>query len=1249
METLDNFIQKHDIHMRSKGNAVCQNCDIDVKAANEPNSYTALVQSENNYRKTYKITLAIKNDCWSASCTCPACIDDIDHCKHIIGVAMMLRINSILKKESKTNKADVVEKQKSIKGIPNIIRVNEINATTWESFCANNTDRNKANEYLSNYNNKIIAVSKNEIKWEFDADWRSRGETYYATLNLNRDDTKNHHCNCQQHASGKFCPHITAMVMHLGNQYLTLLQTVLDYESLINKDSKRYGFSGDEPDLEDFFELNLKGDRYSGYSLTLLPKDKKLQPISEFVKLEYIKPTKNFRNLNFTQKTIQKEETFLIYVWQTKVAKFPYFNITPILCKFNKSGTISKRFEYVLDRDFSLVRLNKMGISSEEIENLGYLIGINEILYNIDSANAQDEFELFRQRFSKFFSKIKNSKNYIDEKDNFDIEKAQPIILSNDRAELNLIVEKEGDCFFTVKPQFIVNKVPLKDVKNQVFFVLSQNTMYLLNPMDTNYNKAFERHPFIKWHLNQYENIYNTYLFPAQEHVTVYLDKTFNQKPIETLVEDKIETKVYLNESESNLIITPTFNYVYDTVEKEIDFNSGKYILVTEGSNTKQFQRNLEFEKEHYEFVKTLHPLFLEQDDASFFVLPNNEVLNQNWLLKFYETLNDKNIEVQGNKNLTKFNYNANKPKITITAGSGTDWFDIKVEVKFGNQILSINDLRTSIINKQQYVKLNDGSIGIIPDEWLSKYKGLFNVGKLNKNGGIDVNAFQASALDDISEEITNNENIIKFQNKIASLKNAKEFTDDKAPKNLKADLRDYQLQGYNWLNYLQSINWGGCLADDMGLGKTLQMLAFIQNQVNKNKKFCALVVMPTSLIFNWENEINKFTTGVKYHKHVGSNRNDKKINFRKFNLTITTYGLCRIDTELLKETHFDVIVLDESQAIKNHTSQIAKSVKTLNAKNKFVMTGTPIENSTLDLYSQMDFVNPGMLGSAEYFKQTYAYQIDKNQDVNSALQLKKIIYPFILNRKKQQVAKDLPEKTEIILYCEMATDQRRVYEHYKEKIRNDLIKKIDSIGLAKAGMDVLQGLLKLRQICNSTKLLQDADYSRVSSVKTDLLIENIEELVSENHKVLVFSFFSSMLDILEEDLKKHKIKTVKITGEVTNRQDLVNEFQTNENVKVFLISLKAGGFGLNLTEADYVFLFDPWWNPAAEQQAIDRTHRIGQTKNVFAYKLICKDTIEEKILALQAKKKAVSDDIINIDNAVLKQLKKDDIINLFS
>ncbi len=442
----------------------------------------------------------------------------------------------------------------------------------------------------------------------------------------------------------------------------------------------------------------------------------------------------------------------------------------------------------------------------------------------------------------------------------------------------------------------------------------------------------------------------------------------------------------------------------------------------------------------------------------------------------------------------------------------------------------------------------------------------------------------------------------------------------------------------------------GGCLADDMGLGKTIQAICFLANQAEKYPDAKHIIVCPSSLIYNWQQELEKFAPSINSIVYHGNQRRAEQLQEENIRVIITTYGTLRADMENLLAQSYGVAIIDESHNIKNPSAQITKAVSLIQATICMALSGTPVVNNTFDLYSQLNVVLPGMFGSREFFKREYADAIDRFGDEEKIQALQKLTAPFILRRTKEQVAADLPEKTETVLWCDMPSPQRELYENIKEQIRSSLFLDIKTQGFAKSKLAVIQGILKLRQICNSPLLLPEDERTCHDSVKTDVLLDELKNILPK-HKALVFSQFSTMLDLLAAECDKQGIAYFHFDGQTpaAKRAEMVNAFQQEDNkTHLFLISLKAGNAGLTLTAADYVFLFDPWWNTAVQQQAIDRTHRIGQTKNVFAYKMICKDTIEEKIIRLQQKKKQLAEDLVSADEGFVKALNEEDIAYLF-
>jgi non-specific serine/threonine protein kinase len=613
------------------------------------------------------------------------------------------------------------------------------------------------------------------------------------------------------------------------------------------------------------------------------------------------------------------------------------------------------------------------------------------------------------------------------------------------------------------------------------------------------------------------------------------------------------------------------------------------------------------------------------------------------------DAMKEMQVPVFGFEALHNFRFNTTKPKTSIFISSNTDWFDAKVEILFGDQKVTVAEVKHALANKQQFVQLNDGSLGILPDEWLKKYALLFRVGE-GSTDKLKLSHYHRSIIDELYELKDEDELSFELEEKYNRLREFEQIQNVTPPPQLQSILRSYQVAGFQWLNYLHHINWGGILADDMGLGKTVQALAFLQHFKTQYNRIYAMVVCPTTLIYNWENEIKKFTPSLTYTIHHGSTRTKKTEDLSKYDVIITTYGTLRSDISFFMGMKFDYVLLDESQAIKNPASKVTKAACLLSAKHRLCMSGTPLQNNTFDIYAQMNFLNPGMLGSIEFFRQEFAIPIDKLGEPDRKEHLRRLLYPFILRRTKEQVAQDLPEKQEMILWCEMQEEQRSIYDAYRNDYRDKILGAINDRGIARSQFTILQGLMKLRQICDSPAILNEDDVFENHSIKIEELAREITEDMS-NHKALIFSQFLGMLALIKQKLETLGVKYEYFDGSTSapDREKAIRNFQGNEEIRVFLISLKAGGVGLNLTAADYVYIVDPWWNPAVEQQAIDRTHRIGQTKNIFAYRMICKDTIEDKILQLQEKKKALAKDLISDEAGFVKSLTKEDVDYLFS
>ena len=614
-------------------------------------------------------------------------------------------------------------------------------------------------------------------------------------------------------------------------------------------------------------------------------------------------------------------------------------------------------------------------------------------------------------------------------------------------------------------------------------------------------------------------------------------------------------------------------------------------------------------------------------DNENFIIL--NEELAKEFVKKELLQLAGK-YSIIGTDRLRKYNIKAVKPKISGRFSYNLDYFEGEVEVEIEGDKFSIQQLLNNY-KKDEYIVLSDGTNALINREYIEKLQRIFKEEDGNK---VKVSFFDMPIVQDMIDEKS-------FENDFMGSKDFFEGINKLAEENidypkLNATLRDYQKYGYKWLKYLTDNNLGACLADDMGLGKTLQAIALL-SKVHEEKKKKSMVIMPKSLIYNWENEIKRFSPKLKVGIYYGINRDF--LSLKKVDIILTTYGTIRNDIESLLKQKFDLLILDESQNIKNINSQTTKAVLLLNSKKRVALSGTPIENNLLELYSLFRFLNPEMFGSVQEFTNDYIVPIQKYSDTSTIEELRKKIYPFLLRRVKKEVLADLPDKIEKLVYVDMNDEHRRFYEERRKYYYSLLEKNTSSQGNFDKFF-VLQAINELRHIVSSPEL----ESKKIISSKKEVLIENVIEAIENNHKVLVFVNYLSSIESICDSLKENKIKYLKMTGQTKDRQNLVDKFQNDSRYKVFVMTLKTGGVGLNLVSADTIFIYDPWWNTTVENQAIDRAYRLGQDKTVFAYKMIMRNTIEEKILKLQEIKNKLLDNLISEDNLSTKNLSKSDI-----
>lgn len=1030
-------------------------------------------------------------------------------------------------------------------------------------------------------------------------------------------------CDCHGQGS-RLCEHLTAILSEIQtNKELQLAfneEARLDYLSAQGSD---YGWTRYNIDLDDVFKITYSGGKlHAGLKISLLSlthsshqklKTSLLHPFE----LPKNSPDNRLEFILVKQKFVADRLDFLLMTAPLSTAEEIKTPLTPI--------NIFERLQYTQER-----------------EELLFYTALTTLAANPDTAESyrnilQNPFDL-----PFYFYNGESSSKTVNP------EELQPISISSYSPSLEIHVKESGDFqVLTCQIKLDNKKQAIESLQVYNGIIHAKGKLHLLNnEAEAKVLDFFGQHKNkIYIHKSQFPIFKSDFLDHLENSVSI--NYSFISPAPATLIKEQglhtlSKPTLLLSDKENHVLITPTI--FYGDIEVPV---LSKRTVFTHGPDGTIYtlDRDEAVEQQLIRTIQAEHPAFDNIPSTEFFHLHKKEFLETGWFINAFEAWREKGYTIHGFNQLKNNRYNPHRMRIKTNVQSGIDWFDIHTDISFGEQKVGLRQLQKSILNKSRFVELTDGTQGILPKEWLEKFGRYFRNGHINGES-IRTHKTNFQVIDDLfAEEVLSQEIQEELHLYKEKLANFQSISSVKVPKKLKATLRDYQKEGLNWLNFLDEFGFGGCLADDMGLGKTVQIIAYFLAQHEKGNKTTNLVIVPTSLLFNWQKELEKFAPHLRYHVLHGLNRKPSKLCLEHYDIIITTYGVLLWDIQWLKNQLFNVIVLDESQAIKNPTSQRYKAVRLLQARQRLVMTGTPVENNTFDLYAQLSFAVPGLLGSAQRFAIDYSTPIDKLQDSNRAQELQRKIHPFVLRRTKKQVARELPEKTEMIVYCEMGTEQRRVYDSYKLAFQNYL-SGLEESELHSSSLHILQGLTKLRQICNSPSLLPDDEYYGHDSAKLEELMEQVCAL-KDAHKILVFSQFVGMLEMIKDRLDQENIGYAYLTGKTKDRQKQVESFQEDDDIRVFLISLKAGGTGLNLTQAEYVFLIDPWWNPAVENQAIDRAYRIGQENKVVAIRLVTPDSIEEKILELQKRKRQLADDLIHTDSNMLKQLSRNDLIDL--
>ncbi len=824
-----------------------------------------------------------------------------------------------------------------------------------------------------------------------------------------------------------------------------------------------------------------------------------------------------------------------------------------------------------------------------------------------------------------------------------------PVKLAIVKPELKLKVLKKEPFYEINSALFVLDTlVPISELvlKNDYFIFFKQQYIYVPDPDLLRVIRFLKsNNETLLVHSSKYDAFEAQFLTPIEGYVDVeyaYIHKASPAQVAGTNLER--ECLLYLQKEGTFISLTPVVRYG----DSELPVYSRKQLYIVDAAGNRfKGNRDTVYEDRFTAAILSQHPDFEEQlHYAQYFYLHKDKFFDDSWFLSAFEAWRQAGITILGFQELGGTGINPYTAKVDIKINSGKDWFNVHVKVNFGGQVARMRQVQRAFRNKSRFVKLDDGTLGVLPDEWMNKISKYFSMAQLEKEL-LHIPKIRFSEVeshfesDVLSTEVREELTILR-----QDFLEAAAVPKVESPRGLQTVLRDYQQEGFSWLCFLDRFKFGGCLADDMGLGKTVQVIAFLLYLKEKASEHPHLIVLPTSLLFNWEDELARFAPDLRVLNYNGMPRSKKVEQLTNYDVILVSYGVLSSDIGFFRDQSFGYVFLDEAQLIKNPNSERYKTVCVLKSTNRIVMTGTPVENSTFDIYGLFSFACPGLLGNKQFFKDTYAIPIDQFEFKQRALELEEKIAPFILRRTKRQVVHDLPEKTESVIYCDMNEEQRTIYAAYEEEVRN-YINGIDSELLDQDRLHVLASLTRLRQVCNSPALLQNG-YSAANSVKIDVLLEQIMDKM-KGHKILVFSQFVGMLDLIKERLHRQQIAYSYLTGQSKNRKSIVADFQENESVRVFLISLKAGGLGLNLTGADYVYLVDPWWNPAVENQAIDRSYRIGQDKKVTAVRLICTNTIEEKIIDLKQRKQKLASNLVGTDANWFNSLSKEDLLALAS
>jgi non-specific serine/threonine protein kinase len=700
-------------------------------------------------------------------------------------------------------------------------------------------------------------------------------------------------------------------------------------------------------------------------------------------------------------------------------------------------------------------------------------------------------------------------------------------------------------------------------------------------------------------------------------------------------------SKIYLSERAGQFSLDVKFQY------QNLEFQAQppvKKSLASKDNYLFIVKRNFEQEAE---LRKLFHDHGLLYIQHRWQIDPQYSALD--WMRTEMPKLKKKGTEILGEAKLRRFRLLSGQPKLKLTIKSRRDWFTLNYNLELKDLNFQFSHLTEILKTSKEYIKLPNGSNIYLGEELNHRMLQFLELIGQDSSHGSErflTAAFpMVEALENLADDVTSDAAYKRWKNQYQNFQNIESI---KQLNGFNGILRDYQKLGLDWLSFLNKFSFGGILADDMGLGKTIQVIALLFHLKNHQRlEKPVLIVVPLTVIFNWKNEIHRFAPQLKVLTYQGqkTDRDQLYNRFQEFDIILVSYGILLQDRSKLSAIRWEYAILDESQKIKNPLTKTYQAVSKLKAFHRLCLTGTPIENSPQDLWAQFNFLNPGIFGTLKQFEARFVNNGDTNKDSHELL--RNIIRPFILRRRKEDVLEELPERTNIVQYIEMTPEQSQIYRQWLEYYGNQIFEQVKTLGIQKSRIKILEALTYLRQLACHPAIFENSVDLRESG-KMILLEEMLEEIIEEGHKILIFSQFVRFLKLTRKLLDDKKWAYEYMDGSTRKREQIIQNFQSNPDIKIFLISLKTGGLGLNLTAADYVIHLDPWWNPAVEQQASDRAHRIGQTNRVFVYKYIVRDSVEEKILQLQQDKIALSENLITSEKGMLKQLNLEDLKQIF-